>query len=140
MAIRKQEFYEGAALHVLAQGGQITRIRYEAPLFVLNERLSVHLKYSTKPRSPWPFTFTPEEQALLRDRSSKLEIVIGLVCGSDGVAAFSYGDYNTIAPLSASAIHIACYRDHGKHYRITGPDGALNFKVAPVAWRRLLDQ
>ena len=52
MAIKKQEFYEGAALHLLARAGGITSLRYEAPLFLLNNRLLVHLKYSTKGRSP----------------------------------------------------------------------------------------
>jgi len=41
MAIRKQEFYEGAALHLLHDGG-IVSIRYEAPFFVLNDDLLVH--------------------------------------------------------------------------------------------------
>jgi len=34
MAIKKQEFYEGAALHLLVRGGAITSIRYELPFFV----------------------------------------------------------------------------------------------------------
>ena len=41
MTIKKQEFYEGAALHILACTGEITAIRYEAPFFLLNNRLAV---------------------------------------------------------------------------------------------------
>jgi hypothetical protein len=52
VAIRKQEFYEGAALHLLARTGGITSVRYEAPFFLVNQ-LSVLLKYSTRARSPW---------------------------------------------------------------------------------------
>jgi hypothetical protein len=51
MAIRKQEFYEGAALHILARAGSITSVQYLPPLFVLNGKLLVLLKYSTKGRS-----------------------------------------------------------------------------------------
>lgn len=47
MSIKKQEFYEGVALHLLARNGGITSIRYEAPFFLLNDHLLVHLKYST---------------------------------------------------------------------------------------------
>lgn len=66
MAIKKQEFYEGAALHLLVRSGRVTSIRYDSPLFLVNNQVLVLLKYSTKGRSPWGFTFTTDEQALLR--------------------------------------------------------------------------
>lgn len=56
MAIKKQEFYEGAALYLLARTGRIKSIRNQPPFFVLNDDLFVLLKYSTKSRSPWGFT------------------------------------------------------------------------------------
>ncbi|HUE88335.1 MAG TPA: hypothetical protein VMO26_19845 [Vicinamibacterales bacterium] len=76
MGIKKQEFYEGAALHLLARTGAITCSRYESPFFVVNNTVVVHLKYSTKGRSPWGFTFMPDEQALLAQRASRHEVVI----------------------------------------------------------------
>ena len=140
MAIKKQEFYEGAALHLLARTGAITAIRYEAPFFVLNNHLLVHLKYSTKGRSPWGFTFTMDEQVLLQDRASEKKIVIGLVCGADGVAAFTYDAYRSVAAPRKSAVHIACYRQHGEYYEVNGPDGRLDGKVAPSNWQRILER
>jgi len=139
MAIKKQEFYEGAALHLLARNGGITSIRYESPLFVVNNQLLVLLKYSTKGRSPWGFTFTTDEQSLLHSKASDCKIVIGLVCGADGVAAFTYDAYRSVAAPRNSAVHIACYRQHGEHYEINGPDGTLDGKVAPSNWQRLLE-
>ena len=138
MAIKKQEFYEGAALHLLAREGGINNLRYEVPFFVLNNGLFVLLKYSTRGRSPWGFTFTPDEQTLLRTRASRSSVVIGLICGSDGVAAFSYDTYRTVASPRKAAVHIACYREHGKHYEVSGPDGPLDEKIAPSVWRQLL--
>lgn len=140
MAIKKQEFYEGAALHLLARAGGITSIRYEAPFFVLNNRIAVHLKYSTKGRSPWGFTFMPEEQVLLQRRASQSEIVIGLVCGADGVAALMYADYRGLAAVRDASIHIACYRRHGEHYEVSGPDGTCGSKVAPSKWLKILER
>ena len=139
MAIKKQEFYEGAALHMLARTGRITNIRYEDPFFVVNNQLVVFLKYSTRNRSPWGFTFTSDEQALLRGRASDLKIVIGLICGSDGVVAVTYDAYRSVAVPRESAIHIACYRNHGEHYEVNGPDGTLDRKVAPSNWQRILE-
>jgi hypothetical protein len=140
MAIRKQEFYEGAALHLLARTGRITAIRYEPPLFVLNNRLFVLLKYSTRGRSPWGFTFMPDEQVLLQNKAGESKIVIGLVCGADGVAAFTYDAYRGVAAPRASALHIACYRRHGEHYEVNGPDGSLARKVPPANWQRILER
>jgi len=138
MPIRKQDFYEGAALHLLARTGQISGILYEPPFFVLNRRLSIQLKYSTRGHSPWAFTFTPDEQLLLQERSSRSKIVIGLICGADGVASFTYDDYLSVAALRKSAVHIACYRKHGEHYEVNGPDGTFSHKVAPSHWQRIL--
>ena len=140
MAIKKQEFYEGAALHLLARGGGISNIRYDPPLFLLNDGLLILLKYSTRVRSPWGFTFMPAEQMLLAERAPQSRIVIGLICGADGVAAISFDDYSSIAAVRKSAVHVACYRKHGEHYEVNGPDGTLSGKVAPSNWRNILSR
>ena len=93
MPITKQEFYEGAALHKLARNGRITSLSYEAPLFTINGSLLACLKYSTRNRTPWGFTFTVDEQTTLRDRGKHDPLVIGLVCGSDGIVALPYKSF-----------------------------------------------
>lgn len=138
MSIKKQEFYEGAALHLLVRNGYITRIKYETPFFIVNESLAVLLKYSTRVRSPYGFTFTPDEQNKLQNMTSKRKVIIGLICGADGVAALPLEDYLTVAALRSSSIHIACYRKHGEHYDVSGPDGWLDRKVPPSSWQRIL--
>jgi hypothetical protein len=140
MTIRKQEFYEGAALYLLARTGGVKGIEYEAPFFLINDELFLYLKYSTKGRSPWGFTFMPEEQRLLQKRISRHDIIIGLICGNDGVAALPYDGFQSIAGPKTSAQHISCYRNHGEHYEISGPDGKLKRKVAPSNWERILDR
>lgn len=139
MAIKKQEFYEGAALHLLARTGRVLSIRYVVPFFLINGQFLVYLKYSTKCRSPWGFTFTRDEQVLLQNRGAALKIVIGLVCGADGVVAFNYDTYRSIASPRKSSVHIACSRRHGEHYEVNGPDGSLDGKVAPSNWLKILD-
>lgn len=139
MAIKKQEFYEGAALHLLVRTNGVVTIRYEAPFFLINNKLLAYLKYSAKGHSPWGFTFMTDEQTLLQKRASDRKIVIGLVCGADGVAAFTYEAYRSIASPGKSAVHIACYRKHGGHYEVNGPDGTLDGKVAPSKWQRILE-
>lgn len=139
MAIKKQEFYEGAALHLAARTGQITGLRYEAPFFFFNDRLAVLLKYSTKNRSPWGFTFTADEQKLLQARAGDTDTAIGLICGADGIAAFGYEAYLHVAAPRPGAIHVSCRRLHGEHYEVAGPDGILKRKVAPSSWQKLFE-
>lgn len=138
MPIKKQEFYEGAALHLLARTGQLKSLDYEPPFFLVNNQLQILLKYSTRGRSPWGFTFTTDEQQILKNNSSKLKTIIGLICGADGIAAFCYEDYISVAAPRDSAIHIACYRGHHEHYEVNGPDGTLAAKVAPSDWQGIL--
>jgi hypothetical protein len=138
MAILKQEFYEGAALHQLARGGGIASIRYESPFFFVNDRLLLYLKYSTKGRSPWAFTFMPNEQSQLQDRATRSALVIGLICGSDGIACIAYDAYLAVAAPRNTAIHISCCRHHGHQYAVAGPDGELDRKISPSAWKLIL--
>ena len=139
MAIKKNEFYEGAALHMLIRGSNsATNIIYIPPLFVVNEKLQLYLKYSTAKRSPWGFTFMPDEQLLLDAHSRKMMLVIGLVCGDDGVAALPHDDYIKVAPIKNMALHLSCRRSHREYFEIGGPEGTLPSKVAPSDWVRLL--
>jgi len=138
MGIQKQEFYEGAALHQIIRGCSGAKVIYVPPLFVFDDKLQVHLKYSTGKRSPWGFTFTPEEQVLLSERAQEMPLVIGLICGADGVAAVAYDDYLSVASLKDTALRVSCRRNHREHFEVGGPDGTLPGKVAPADWVRLL--
>ena len=140
MGIKKQEFYEGAALHLLIRNGGVEGIQYDPPFFTINSSTLVLLKYSTKGRSPWGFSFSPEEQQLLlKSQSNKLATMIGLVCAHDGIAVLALKDYLNIAPPRSSSVHLACYRQHAEHYQVNGPDGKLGRKIPPSAWQKILE-
>lgn len=135
MTIQKQEFYEGAALHALVCGGNVRSIAYIAPFFVVNDEIAAYIKYSTKGRTPWGFTFTRQEQERIYEETRPL--MIALVCGSDGIAAVTRDEYRRIAALTNVAIRVACNRKHGEHFEVTGPDALLDRKVSPSRWPRL---
>lgn len=137
MAIKKQEFYEGAALRALVCEGSLSTISYQPPYFILNDSTPIYIKYSTRVRSPWAFTFTAQEHARMHKCSEG--VVIALVCGSDGIAAITVVEYRSAASSRrSSAIHVSCYRRHGEYYDISGPDGSLDRKISPSRWKRLL--
>jgi hypothetical protein len=137
MPIKKQDFYEGAALSILLRAAGATHVTFEAPFFIIDS-LAVYLKYCTKVRSPWGFTFTVDEQVVLDKPVGTGRPVIALVCGSDGVATLAYDAYKKITAARQSVVHISCYRRHGEHYGICGPEGELETKVPPSRWHRLL--
>ena len=140
VSIKKEAFYEGAALQLLVRANAVTEFRYEAPFYIVDGGMLLYLKYSTKGRSPWPFTFAPDEQALLRDRAAASPLAIGLVCGSDGVVALSYQAFAGVATPRGSAVRISCYRQRGEHYELNGPDGTSIRKIAPSSWLRILER
>jgi len=138
MSIRKQDFYEGAAIYQLVRTGTVTSIGFESPFFLLNNCLKVHLKHCTKKRSPWSFTFTQDEQLRLQSASTLNRMVIGLICGDDGIATLSYEDFTRIVFGKDASVRVACSRNHNEHYSIHGPSGEVDGKVAPSSWLRIL--
>ncbi len=143
MAISKHEFYEGAALHQLVKAGRISSISWEAPFFVLDDAVHLLLKYCTRARSPWGFTLTSNEKRLLRERREANFVALGLVCGADGVLSLSMNEIDAILTLESGTSHVSCFRKHGHHYEVRGPDGVLPRKIAPSEWfspRRFSDE
>lgn len=135
MAIAKQEFYEGAAIHALVCSGGVRRIVYDHPFFVVNESVRCYVKYSTRVRSPWSFTFAPQEQKRLHLSPN---VMIAMVCGSDGVVAITSEEYSPIAAVRPVSIHLGCHREHRSYYEVVGPDGDLGRRISPSRWKRLL--
>src|SRR5690349_1144142 len=115
MAIKKQEFYEGAALHLLARSGRLSSVRYAAPFFLLNNELNVFLKYSTKDHRHFGIALSGEDQLVDRVKASVSKITDALECGADSIAVFGSDANSTIAASRKAAIHNACYRQCGVH-------------------------
>jgi len=139
VAIRKQEYYEGAALYQLARAGGIRGLKWEAPFFLVNQKHAILFKYSTAKRSPWAFTFTVDEQEALVRSSAVMDTVAALTCGNDGVVPVRLADLKGVTSTFGKAFRISCSRSHGGHYTMSGPDGEQRLRIAPADWRRLLE-
>jgi hypothetical protein len=139
MTIGKQEFYEGAALYRLAKSGSIKSISFDPPFIIVNGRLLLFIKYCKNGSSRWGFEFTPQECVQLSKASESGTVVIGLVCGSDGVVAVDFDEFRELAGSPAVSIRVACYRKHRELYEVSGPEGVSRRKVPPSRWTRLLE-
>jgi hypothetical protein len=136
--IKKQEFYEGAALYQLMRTNAVERVAYAQPFFILNDRIAVLLKYSTSKDSPWNFAFTEAELIELRHTDLQFKYYSGLVCGSDGVVTLSREQILQLVGDNNSNVRVGCYRRHDQHYQVNGPTGPLSKKVSRADWTRML--
>lgn len=137
MSIRKLEFYEGAALFRLIRSLGAVHVRMDNGVVVLDDYSRLYLKYCTRTRTPWSFTFSSAERRAIASHADEIPLYIGLICGSDGVAAMERQDYLEVAGRGESSIAISCARRHDRHYSISGPAGVLAKKIAPSAWSRI---
>jgi len=137
MSIQKLEFYEGAALFRLIRSLGAVHVRIDDGVVFLNDQIRLYLKYCTRTRSPWSFTFSSTERHAIASQVAEMPLYIGLVCGSDGVAAMERQDYLEVAGGGESPIAISCARRYDEHYSVSGPAGVLARKIAPSAWNKI---
>jgi hypothetical protein len=140
MAIKKQEFYEGAALYQLIKTNKVERATFAYPFVIINDKFAILIKYSTSKDSPWNFAFTETELIEISSPGHGLDYFAGLVCGSDGVVALSALQLKEVAPEIAASVRIGCYRKHDHHYQVNGPAGTLSRKISRSAWTRILGE
>lgn len=136
MGIRKSDFYEGAALRQLIKSDHSVAIEIDGSFFTINGTISIYIKYSTKGRTPWGFSFTTAERAAIAEQSAKRETVIAMVCGGDGIAAITFNDFFELVDRDGGG-HVSCARKHDHHYKICGPNGELKRRIAPSQWPRV---
>ena len=139
MTIKKQHFYEGAALYQLILTNKVGRVTYAHPFFIINDKYAILLKYSTSKDSPWSFVFTPFELQKIDSPTHEFRYLMGLVCGSDGVVALSVKQFNQVANVKGDTMRIGCHRKFDEQYRIVGPAGTLPKRISRNAWIKLLD-
>lgn len=139
MTIKKQEFYEGAALYQLLKTNAVERVSFANPFFILNDEIAVLLKYSTSKDSPWNFVFTGNELAELRHLETAFTYHVGLVCGSDGVVSLQRSQVLDLVGDCDANARVGCYRRHDQLYQVNGPTGPLRKKISRQSWVRILE-
>jgi len=131
--IEKLEFYHGAALVRVIEDPRCETISKHLCGYRVNNGRILAIKYSTKSRSPWGFTFSGEDILRLDAASAESEeCVIALVCGGDGICSFSWATGASL--LGGSSGRIAAKRGFAGCYAVSGPAGELKGKVAMNRW------
>jgi len=131
--IDKQEYYHGAALIRVLEDARFVSIKKHALGYIINDEVIVLLKYSTKNRTPWRFSFTLDEMISIETFCKEnAKIVIALVCGGDGVCAIHTEELHDI--MGDNPEWIAVRRNFNEQYGVAGPKGMLERKIAFQRW------
>jgi hypothetical protein len=131
-------YYHGAAIVRLLDDHRCRSVRKHGHFgYVVNEDMFVFLKYTTKARTPWGFTFDQEDiDRCISMSSSYRRVVLGFICGDDGVCALGWSQARRL--LAEKPGRIAVGRKHNKQYDVWGSAGELKGKIPLNHWPTLL--
>jgi len=100
------EFYQGVVLRQVLVGAKslvcVRPFTKEGRInsFVLNAKVGLFIKHSTKRMSPWRFTFHIDQVADLLDLGAACSTsFISFVCGSDGIATIDLATLYALVTL-----------------------------------------
>jgi hypothetical protein len=135
--LERQEFYWGAAIIRLLDNPKCTSLSKSKGGYLVNSTQFFALKYSTKSRTPWHFTFGGDEINKLSETSGQQKsVVIGLVCGGDGVCAVTWKQAESL--LNGKPGWISVRRNFHERYGVAGSAGELENKISIRDWPALL--
>ncbi len=134
----KFEYYHGAAIVRILEDERCHSIqRRELLGYVVNQEVFIFLKYTTRSRSPWGFTFDQEDvDRCVRMSSEYKRVVIGMVCGGDGIFALDWDEAKNL--LAEKPGRISGARKHNHSYSVWGTAGELKNKIAINRWPSLV--
>ena len=142
MALNEHEFYNGVVLNRLIRKGKPIKIDVFPTSgnnsFMINEKVGLYLKYSTKKISPWRFSFTKEHQEEMKIMRDLLEnIYLVLICGKDGIACIEYEELKQVLDEYYEDVEwVSASRLKREQYSIKGSNGQLDFKIADTDYPR----
>lgn len=142
MALNEYEFYNGVVLNRLIRKGKPIKIDVFPTSgnnsFMINEKVGLYLKYSTKKISPWRFSFTKEHQEEMKIMRDLLEnIYLVLICGKDGIACIEYEELKQVLDEYYEEVEwVSASRLKREQYSIKGSNGKLDFKIADTDYPR----
>jgi hypothetical protein len=132
------EFYQGVVLRQLIVAGSFSlsfrpfERGGRIAAFVMNGRIGIYVKHSSKRMSPWRFTFTIDQAADLLDLEARYpESFLVFVCESDGVVALSFAELHKLVNFAQSDnAWLTISRPPRAQYHLTGNRGDLDRKVS----------
>ncbi len=134
--IREFEFYHGAVFTCLLHGMprevsiQLFPTQDNAS-YVIDNKIGIYIKYSSKRLSPWTFSFQSRHQDEIAEMKNKIGFAfVLLVCNDDGVVVLSFEELKQILDQSNGGTEwISVARNRREMYSVKGSNGKLQFKI-----------
>ena len=132
------EFHQGAVLRQLVVSSNLS-LSFRPFLrdgriaaFVMNGRIGIYVKHSSKRMSPWRFTFTIEQAADLLDLEARYQdSFLVFVCETDGLVALSFTELHSLVDFAQSDnAWVSISRPRRAQYHLAGNRGELDRKVS----------
>ena len=98
----------------------------------MSEAVAIFIKYASKPRSPWRYTVTDEDQEEIKLLQEECKTVFVLMINGlkDGIACVEYNYLKEILDENFEPVEwISVSRRLGTEYQIKGKDGKLKRKI-----------
>jgi len=133
--IDKQNYYHGAALIEILEHANCKQISKFDTGFAVNGNIFIFLKYTTKHRSPWRFTFSQSDIEYLDSLKGK-SIFIALVCGGDGICSIKETELKIL--ITNKSGWVSAKRKFREQYKVTGSNNELTEKVSFKRWPNII--
>lgn len=135
----KSAYYHGAAVIPILEDARCLSIRKLGTLgYAVNDDKFLFIKYTTKEKSPWRFTFDKEDIGRCANMTKDYRggVILGFVCGSDGVCAIDWTQGQEL--LGEKPGWVAASRKHNHSYTVWGANGELRRKISLGRWPELI--
>lgn len=134
--IKEFEFYHGLVFARILHATQkpISIKTFPSPdnaSYVLNDKVGIYIKYSTKRLSPWRFSFQKRHQDEISEMKNNIgEVFLLLVCNDNGIVALSFEELKQILNETHEQVEwISAARGKREMFAVKGSDGKLEFKI-----------
>ena len=99
--------------------------------YIINNKIGIYIKYSTKRMTPWRFSFLKRHQDEISDMQEKFEeVFVLLVCNNDGIVCLNSKELSIILNEIHEEIEwVSISRHKREKYSVNGSDGKLKFKI-----------
>lgn len=135
MALSISSSYYGMALYQLIDEKSSFKIStfptQSNNSYSIDNKIGLHLKYSSKKQSPWQFNFTKQQQEELKIMYEMHEhTFLVFICGNDGITCIHYHELKKLLDeFYEDTEWIKLKRLSGQSYSASGKDGVLEYKL-----------
>ena len=133
--IQDFEFFHGTVLTKLVHSNLFKTIQAfgkSNSSYLIDDKIGLYIKYSTKRMAPWSFSFLQEHINELKDMVDLIgKAFVCLVCNDDGVCCLDWQEFCTIISIESIVFPkwIRTSRKKNEKYSVHGCDGELKHKI-----------